>query len=129
MSAEQTPDIERVLAEHLWSDRRDQECGCGWQADGAWMVDRDQPNRVEQWLAHVAQALAPVLAAAVRDAKVEVLREVALEGVGVAYMGAGMPFDAVSLAFIEQRAEEIARADRVAEPQHEAATSSSESEG
>ena len=46
--------LEEALAAHLWADRKNQTCGCGWEADSRWMVDTSQPNRVEQWLAHVA---------------------------------------------------------------------------
>lgn len=61
MSEQQNVDKARtvaVLRDHLWSDTPAHTCGCGWQAEPAWMVDLTQPNRVEQWLDHVAAEVA-----------------------------------------------------------------------
>ena len=114
MSAEQTPDIERVLAEHTLHASMN-ICTCGnWRATPGAGALHDQHR------AHVAQALAPVLAAAVREAKAEGWDECAQEVHDLGWLHDFARSDAI--------ARNPYRADRVAEPQHEAATSGPESE-
>lgn len=67
---EQTPDIEAVLAKHLG------ECG-RFGLPCADVRPRDEWCGRCDLRAHVAQALAPVLAAAVREARAAELREAA----------------------------------------------------
>ena len=47
--------VRNALRKHLWSDMPGRTCSCDWQAENAWMVDSTRPNRVEQWLTHVAE--------------------------------------------------------------------------
>jgi hypothetical protein len=82
VGVEQTPDIEAVLAEHVDVGPMLSEsegytkyvCLCG-----------EGSNDYTWHRAHVAQALAPVLAAAVREARAAELREAADEAAAMDY--------------------------------------------
>ena len=101
MSAEQTPDIETVTSIVL---------------DSLHYADHHGGMSMLSLSRHVAQALAPVLAAAVRDAEQRAWREGAAAG------------HHSPLTWFALRQCNPYRADRVAEPQHDAATSGKESE-
>ena len=122
MSAEQTPDIERVLAEHDQCDSLVGPVGVRFSC-GITYEFRPDDSFAHARRAHVAQALAPVLAAAVRDAEQRAWDEGAHAAVELHNAGTRMTLRAV-IPFPENPY----RADRVAEPQHEAATSGKESE-
>src|SRR5690349_17314013 len=119
MSAEQTPDIERVLA----------RCRC--QDVHGDMYTPPYCESCRSWAAHVAQALAPVLAAAVREAEQRALLEAA-DHIEAAWNIGGdwsdwKPGESDGARIYRGITRSLRdRAGRVAEPQHEAATSGKE---
>jgi hypothetical protein len=133
MSAEQTPDIAAlaaVLREHfgygIETDSDAWSCACGtiiWDGldadDSGYDLDDDHCR-------HVAAALAPVLAAAVREAEQRALREAADQACAMDYPASQDP--AHWGIWLRHLAERIAyRADRITEPaSHEAAASGEE---
>jgi hypothetical protein len=137
MSAEQTPDIADVLAEHEWLQYVEYgPCSCGDLTAFTAATHR----------AHVAAVLAPVLAAAVREARAAELRRAADEHEAELVccdvferLRDKSPADYTDADRSEYRAHSICywgaacaegdrdRADRITEPvSHEAATSSEE---